>query len=51
LNGRDFVGPEDIRAIIHDVLRHRIIPSYEATAEGKSTDDIIDELLKQVAIS
>jgi MoxR-like ATPase len=51
LNERDFVGPEDIRAIIHDVLRHRIIPSYEATAEGKSTDDIIDELLKQVAIS
>jgi len=51
LNERDFVGPEDIRAIIHDVLRHRIIPSYEATADGINTDKIIDELLKLVPVS
>lgn len=48
---RDFVSPEDIRAIIHDVLRHRIILSYEATAEGKTSDDIIDEVLKIVPIA
>jgi MoxR-like ATPase len=51
LNERDFVGPEDIRAVIHDVLRHRIIPSYEATADGINADAIIDELLKFVPIA
>jgi MoxR-like ATPase len=51
LNERDFVSPEDIRAIIHDVLRHRIIPSYEATADGINADTIIDELLKLVPVS
>jgi MoxR-like ATPase len=51
LNEKDFVSPEDIRAVVHDALRHRIILSYEATAGGIRPDDVIDELLKQVATS
>ena len=50
LNNRDFVQPDDIRAIIHDVLRHRLILSYEANAEGIGPDAIIDEILKVVAV-
>ncbi len=48
LSGRDFVAPEDIHAIIYDVLRHRIILSYEAEAEGITTDDFISELLQLI---
>ncbi len=50
LNGRDFVQPDDIRAIIHDVLRHRLILSYKANAEGVDPDKVIDEILKVVAV-
>ena len=50
LNGRDFIQPDDIRAIIHDVLRHRLILSYEANAEGIEPDKVIDEILKVVAV-
>ncbi len=50
LLGRDYVSPEDIHAIIYDVLRHRILLSFEAEAEGVTTDDFISELLKVVAI-
>ncbi len=50
LNGRDFIQPDDIRAVIHDVLRHRLILSYEANAEGISSDQVIDEILKLVAV-
>ncbi len=50
LHDRDYVSPEDIHAVIHDVLRHRIILTYEAQAQAISTDDFIDELLNQVAI-
>ena len=51
MNGRDFVGPDDIRAVAHDVLRHRIVPSYEANADGIRKEQIIDELLKLVAVA
>ncbi|MEN8155366.1 MAG: MoxR family ATPase [Bacteroidota bacterium] len=51
MNGKDFVAPDDIRAVIHDVLRHRIVPSYEANADGIGKGEIIDELLKLVAVS
>lgn len=51
LNERDFVSPEDVRAVIHDILRHRISSSYEANAEGITKTQIIDELLKQVAVA
>lgn len=51
LNERDYVSPDDVRAVVHDVFRHRITSSYDANAEGITKNTIIDELLKQVAIS
>ena len=50
LSGRDYVTPDDIHVIAHDVLRHRILLSYEAEAEGISSDDFIDALLRLVAV-
>ena len=50
LSGRDFVTPEDIHAVVYDVLRHRIILSFEAQAGGLSSDDIITRLLKIVPL-
>jgi MoxR-like ATPase len=50
LQGRDFVTPEDIRAIAPDVLRHRILPSYEATAEGWDGERLVAELLGKVPL-
>lgn len=50
LEGRSYTTPEDVRGIIHDVLRHRVSPSYEASAEGITPNHIIDELLKLVAV-
>ena len=51
LNGRDFVSPDDVQAVLHDVFRHRLILSFEAEANGKTADDIIDELQKRVSIT
>jgi len=45
LEGRDHIIPDDIRFVAHDVLRHRLILSYEANAEGIDADQIIDKLL------
>lgn len=50
LNGRNYVTPEDVHVIAHDVLRHRILLTFEAEAEGIGSDDFIDELLRQVAM-
>ena len=50
LAGRDFVTPEDIHAVVYDVLRHRIILSFEAQAGGLTSDDIISRLLKIVPL-
>ncbi len=50
LAGRDYVGPEDIQAMAHDVLRHRIILSFEAEAEGISKDHFINELIARIAV-
>ena len=50
LTGRDFVTPEDVHAVVYDVLRHRIILSFEAQASGLSADDIITRLLKIVPL-
>ena len=50
LNGRDFVAPEDIQKMAHDVLRHRIILSFEAEAEGITKDKFIDTLLSRIAV-
>jgi MoxR-like ATPase len=51
LQGRDHVTPDDIRAVINDCLRHRIILSYEANADGVTTDDVISQLVKLVALA
>ena len=51
LNGRDHVLPDDVRATVHAVLRHRIALSYEANADNVSTNDVIDKILKLVAIA
>lgn len=48
--GRAFVTPQDIKDMAHDVLRHRILPSYEAEAEDISTDTIIDRILARVPV-
>jgi MoxR-like ATPase len=45
------VLPDDVRAVIHSVLRHRIALSYEANADGISANDVIDEILKLVAVA
>ncbi|HAC35331.1 MAG TPA: AAA family ATPase [Gammaproteobacteria bacterium] len=50
LAGKDYVGPEDVQELAHDVLRHRLIVNYEAEAEGVSIDQIINELLTRVAV-
>lgn len=50
LNGRGFVTPHDIKTIAPDVLRHRIILTYEAEAEDLSTDDIISRILAKVEV-
>jgi MoxR-like ATPase len=50
LEGRDFVAPDDIQEVLHNVLRHRIILSYEAQADGISKDDVISRILELVAV-
>ena len=50
LHQRDYVDPEDVRAIIHDVLRHRLMLSYEAQGEGVTPDRVIDAVVEQVAL-
>ncbi len=50
MGGKDFVTPEDIRAVVHDCLRHRLILSYEANADGITADQVLDGILKQVAV-
>jgi MoxR-like ATPase len=50
LKHRGFVAPEDIKAIAADVLRHRIIPTFEAEAEEVSSEDILHEILTEVEV-
>ena len=49
LRGRDYVLPEDVSDLAPDVMRHRLVLSYEALAEGKSADDLIRTVMKHVA--
>ena len=51
LSGRDYVDPQDVRAILHGVLRHRLTLSYEAQGEGVTPDRVIDEIATQVALT
>ena len=49
MHGQDFVGPENVRAVAHPCLRHRVHLSYDAEADGKTTNDVIDAILERVA--
>ncbi len=49
-DGREFVIPEDVKAVAHDVLRHRIILTYEAESEELSTDNVVEEILGSVDV-
>jgi MoxR-like ATPase len=49
-NGRSFVTPQDVKDVAYDALRHRIIPSYEAEAEGLSPDAMITTILERVDV-
>ncbi|SMF39351.1 MoxR-like ATPase [Alteromonadaceae bacterium Bs31] len=51
LAGKTFVDPDDVRSVLHSVLRHRLILTYDAIAEGIGSDEVIDEILKQVAVA
>jgi MoxR-like ATPase len=50
LEQRDYVGPEDVQAVAHEVLRHRLILNYEAEADGMTTDGVVSELLSRIAV-
>lgn len=50
MDGKDFVTPENIRAVVHDCLRHRLILSYEANADGINAKQVIDLILDKVAV-
>jgi MoxR-like ATPase len=51
LQGRDYVTPTDVQAVVKDVFRHRLILSYEAHAEGVPADRVIDDLVAKVAVA
>jgi MoxR-like ATPase len=48
--GRAYGTPEDVKAVAHEVLRHRILPTYEAEAEGVNTDEIVTRVLERVPL-
>lgn len=50
VRGRGYVIPEDVKEVAPDVLRHRIVPTYEAEAEDISTDDLVDKLLDRIEV-
>ncbi len=50
VRGRGFVIPEDVKEVAPDVLRHRLVPTYEAEAEEISTDDLVQRLLEQIEV-
>lgn len=51
LRGGEFVRPDDVQAIAHDALRHRILLSYDAQAEGIKADQVLDKILQLVAVA
>ncbi len=51
LDGRDYVTPDDVRAMAYDVLRHRILLTFEAEAEGMTADAVIERLIERVPVT
>jgi MoxR-like ATPase len=50
LNGRAYVTPQDVKDVAYDVLRHRVVLTYEAEAEQKTSEDVIREILAAVPV-
>ncbi|MEJ7602775.1 MAG: AAA family ATPase [Kofleriaceae bacterium] len=50
LSGRTYISPHDVKTIAHDVLRHRLLVSYEAEAQGKTSDHVIAQILENVPV-
>jgi MoxR-like ATPase len=50
LDGRDHVTPDDVRSVLHAVMRHRLIMTYDALADQVTPDAIVDEVIRQVAV-
>jgi MoxR-like ATPase len=48
--GRDYVIPEDVKLFAHEVLRHRILLTFEALADDVSSDQVIDSMLQAVPV-
>jgi len=51
LEGRDYVSPEDVQKLAHEILRHRILLTYQAEADGVTVDAVVDELLARVPVT
>jgi MoxR-like ATPase len=51
LEGRDYVSPEDVQQLAHEILRHRVLLTYQAEADGISVDQVIDELITRVPVA
>jgi MoxR-like ATPase len=50
LDQRDYVTPEDVQGVLHAIMRHRLILTYDALADRITPDQVIDEILQQVAV-
>ena len=50
LAGNDFVSPDDIQAVAADVMRHRLVLGFAAEADGVGSDEVVQELIRQVAV-
>ena len=50
LDGRDYVTPDDVTSVLHAIMRHRLILTYDALADNVTPDIIIDEIIQQVAV-
>ena len=51
LRGAEFVTPDDVQAVFHDALRHRVLVTFEAEAAGVDADKVLDELLARVPVA
>jgi MoxR-like ATPase len=45
------VTPDDVRAVVHDCLRHRVMLSYESSASGKTAQQVVSDVVKVVAVA
>ena len=51
LNGKDYVGPDDVSAVLHDTFRHRVLLSFDAEAEGQTVEAVLEHLLASVPVA